>query len=78
MVVVAVMVRVRRDGVIRGVIQGGSGSIVREGERWWTRSGISRQAAGSGLLRVVYGRLDALKQEAYVAARGSYEADHPP
>jgi hypothetical protein len=30
---------------------------------------VSRQAAGRGLLRVVYGRLDALKQAAYVAAR---------
>lgn len=34
------------------------------------RAVVCRQAAGRGLLRVVYGRLDALKQQpTYVAAR---------
>ena len=79
MMMVTVTVTVRRDGVVRGAIQGGSGSIVREGERWWTRSDISRQAAGRRLLRVVYGGdWMPLNRKPTLLLRGSYEADHPP
>ena len=78
-VVVVMMVTVRRDGVVRGAIQGGSGSIVREGERWWTRSDISRQAAGGGLgcYEASTGDWMPLNRKPTLL-RGSYEADHPP